>query len=413
MLTLLLVTVLAAPGPQSAAVLPLGLKGKAKKDVVEVLDDLLLSSLQAQAAGVRVIGKADIDTMIGFEKTKDALGCDQVACAVEMAGALGVDSVISGNVGVLGKKYMLTLVWIDQKQAQVIRRISEDLGVNEETFDAGVARAVASLLGLEARPAVAAAPTTLPVVVEARGTPDYGVYPLMQLWVDGKKHSEWPTTGSPASYRAEIPATACTVSVVFANDTCSACFNVDPKQDRNLEVLSLKVGERTYRPGSPGLSRMDCATYEDVASVGWLYCEPGWLTVSVAPPATPSKVVVRARGDADRGAFPNMRVIVNGKLIRAIPVAADMRDYEVATAERACWAQVNFDNDSCSACEGKAGGGDRNLEVESVTLDGKKIETLDDRVSIADCWFSDGTKALGRPATKYLMCQAEGFLFRP
>jgi len=143
----------------SVAVLPIRAKGKADPSVLEVLDDLLLTALYAEAGGrLRVVGKSDIDAALGFEKTKDALGCDEISCAAEIAGALGVDSIISATAGTLGKRTILTLAWIDQQQAEAVRRHSENLGTSAGTFDAGVRRAVVVLLGGKpTAPAVGAA----------------------------------------------------------------------------------------------------------------------------------------------------------------------------------------------------------------------------------------------------------------
>ncbi len=134
----------------SVAVLPIRAKGQADTSVLEVLDDLLLSSLQNTAGEtLRVVGKSDIDAMLGFEKAKDAVGCDEVSCAAEIAGALGVESIIAATAGTLGSRYILTLVWIDQTQVRAWRRHSEPLGTSPRTFDTGVNRAVAALLGLK------------------------------------------------------------------------------------------------------------------------------------------------------------------------------------------------------------------------------------------------------------------------
>ncbi len=134
---------------KSVAVLPIKAKGKARKEILDVLDDLVLSTMQGRAQGMlKVVGKSDIDTMLGYERTKESVGCDDAACAVQIAGALGVDSIVAPTVGTLGKKWMLTLVWIDQRESSVFRRHSEDLGTSEEDFDAGVSRAVARLFGI-------------------------------------------------------------------------------------------------------------------------------------------------------------------------------------------------------------------------------------------------------------------------
>ncbi len=133
----------------SVAVMPAKLKGKATQAVAEVLEDLVLSSLDSRSGGqLRVVAKSDVDAMLGYEKLKDAAGCDDVSCAAEIAGALGVDSIISANVATLGEKYILTLVWIDQRHTRVLKRHSETLGASQEDFDKGVQRAVSALLDI-------------------------------------------------------------------------------------------------------------------------------------------------------------------------------------------------------------------------------------------------------------------------
>jgi hypothetical protein len=135
-------------GITSVAVLPIRAKGDANPRVVEVLDDLLLTSLQ-RAAGkrLRVIGKSDIDAALGYEKAKDAAGCNDVSCVADIAGALGVDTIISATGGMLGSKYVLTLAWIDQRNARPLYRQSKTLGSNVEKFDVAVSEFADEVFG--------------------------------------------------------------------------------------------------------------------------------------------------------------------------------------------------------------------------------------------------------------------------
>lgn len=131
------------------AVMPLGTKGTADPSIVEVIDDLLLSSLQRAFAGkMQLVSKTDIDTMLGFETVKDLMGCDDLMCTANIAGALGVDTIIAGKVGALGAKYVLSLTWINQKDATVINRYSQTLGTQVETFDVGADRAAVGLIAI-------------------------------------------------------------------------------------------------------------------------------------------------------------------------------------------------------------------------------------------------------------------------
>lgn len=156
------------PTFKSVAVLPLKTKGRADKRVVEVLDDLLASAVQSVVGrDGRVVTHTDIDTMLGFQKSKDLIGCTDSSCAAEIAGALGVDAVVSGAVGVLGKKHTLSLTIIDQKHARVVARQSEDIGDKEEAFGNGVERATRRLFGIEGATATATATTALTIKLGA------------------------------------------------------------------------------------------------------------------------------------------------------------------------------------------------------------------------------------------------------
>lgn len=136
-----------AKKPESVAVLPLRPKGGTQKALTEVLDDLLLAAVHGKAKGMRVVGKSDIDATLGFEKMKDLAGCDATSCAAELAGALGVDSILYGTVGKLGAKHIVALNWIEHRTSAVLGRSSANLGKDEEAYDTELARSVDALFG--------------------------------------------------------------------------------------------------------------------------------------------------------------------------------------------------------------------------------------------------------------------------
>src|SRR5690349_3537294 len=74
--------------PEKLAVIPLR-TSRVDPTVAELLDELLVSEL-GRRSGVQVIGASDINALLGLEKMKEAVGCDDVACAAEIGGALGV-----------------------------------------------------------------------------------------------------------------------------------------------------------------------------------------------------------------------------------------------------------------------------------------------------------------------------------
>lgn len=92
------------------------------------LVDALAVELGKQPA-LKVITKNEIDSMLGLEKVRDAMGCSEVSCYAEIGGALGADRLLSGSLGHTDKPgqaafYSLTLQWLDAKRGEVLRRES-------------------------------------------------------------------------------------------------------------------------------------------------------------------------------------------------------------------------------------------------------------------------------------------------
>jgi hypothetical protein len=55
---------------------------------------------QTELKGVHVTTRRDIEALLGFERQRQLLGCsqDSSSCTAELAGALGVEGVITGNI---------------------------------------------------------------------------------------------------------------------------------------------------------------------------------------------------------------------------------------------------------------------------------------------------------------------------
>lgn len=63
------------------------------------------------AKGIKVVTKANVTEVLTVERQKELLGCNdgQRACIAELAGALGVGSILSGSVAKLESGYVSTL----------------------------------------------------------------------------------------------------------------------------------------------------------------------------------------------------------------------------------------------------------------------------------------------------------------
>jgi hypothetical protein len=70
---------------------------------------LLPTEIRGRLPGVQVISSAEIRSMLGLEKSKQALGCEDDSCMAEIGGALGVDELISGKIGKVGRTIVIEL----------------------------------------------------------------------------------------------------------------------------------------------------------------------------------------------------------------------------------------------------------------------------------------------------------------
>ena len=117
-----------------------------------LINDLVAAAAEG-AGGFKVITGADIANVVELEANKEALGCDtsSTSCLAEVAGAMGAELVLFGNVGQLGEVYLVTLNLFDSNRAQSAGRENikaRDLGEMPDKIDAAVAR----LLGEEVAP---------------------------------------------------------------------------------------------------------------------------------------------------------------------------------------------------------------------------------------------------------------------
>ena len=85
------------------------------------IEDLLLGDLQKDA-GLEVISKSDLATLVGVEAQKQALGCDEgSSCMTELAGAVGAPIVARASVGRLGSQTVVALTGAELQSIAVER----------------------------------------------------------------------------------------------------------------------------------------------------------------------------------------------------------------------------------------------------------------------------------------------------
>lgn len=131
------------PGVKCAAI-PLKATDVAQ-EVAFIMDEVLLTELQQ--AGFEAIGPEDINAMVGFEKVKDAVGCDDASCIAELGNALGVDYLVAGNLAKLESSMVLTMKIIDVRGTKVLARVNKIASGGQGTLPRLLGEAVQELVG--------------------------------------------------------------------------------------------------------------------------------------------------------------------------------------------------------------------------------------------------------------------------
>jgi TolB-like protein len=126
-----------------------------------ILSDIVVS--EVAKGGYEVLSQSDIAAMVGFEKQKKMMGCDETGCLAEIGGALGVAYMLTGQVGQIGTRYRISLMVVDSKKAQVVARAAQYCDQNEDALARVAESTVAQILaairgGSDLPPPMVAAP---------------------------------------------------------------------------------------------------------------------------------------------------------------------------------------------------------------------------------------------------------------
>ena len=156
--------------------------------------------------------------MISLEAQKQMMGCDaSESCLAQIAGALGVDELITGNLTELSGSRVLTIRRIDQQRAKVVGTVQERLkvGSGEEfllaigpsveklyparVYRPGTTRGVPKKLVLRLNPPPVPRWATETVGWSAAGTALLGGLSYLLTWREHTKYTE-QLEGARSSY---------------------------------------------------------------------------------------------------------------------------------------------------------------------------------------------------------------------
>jgi len=125
-----------AKGPERMlkfAVVRLIPRSGVESGLVDVYTDALVAELRRRP-GITVLGDADMSALLGFERKKQLLGCTDESCLTEIAGALGVDRLVSGSVGRVGNSLVVYLALLDPATTRPVASVQQRLTRGDESF---------------------------------------------------------------------------------------------------------------------------------------------------------------------------------------------------------------------------------------------------------------------------------------
>lgn len=132
MLSLLVATFLAQSQP-SLAVPPLSSSG-VDPLVVRAWEERLVDRLSSPRW--RITSARDLQTLLGLERQKQLLGCESnTSCLAELAGALGVDYLLSGSVVRSESGYLANLRVLATRDGRAVAKASTRLKTEEALLD--------------------------------------------------------------------------------------------------------------------------------------------------------------------------------------------------------------------------------------------------------------------------------------
>ena len=140
-----------APAPKIAPLLRVAVYDLELQDIAPAVGVVVSSSLLEEMRkldGVSVVGMNEIRDMLSLEATKQLAGCSEAAdsCLAELAGAIGVDELVSGKLTKVDDGTAILLRRIDQKHSAVKGTFSERLKASSgQEFLATIGPAVAQL----------------------------------------------------------------------------------------------------------------------------------------------------------------------------------------------------------------------------------------------------------------------------
>jgi hypothetical protein len=114
-----LMTLLLAAGPLKVAVMPLAPGDGVADKTAQSVTDAVCAELRHNP-GLQIMTAQELNAVLGVERQRQMIGCQNDTCMAEVAGALDADRIVLGNVAKLGQSWMVHLQLVDARKVQTV-----------------------------------------------------------------------------------------------------------------------------------------------------------------------------------------------------------------------------------------------------------------------------------------------------
>ena len=287
----------------------------------------------------------------------------------------------------------------------------------------------ASLASSSSSSSSSVAPLGSIVTVYAAGTPKGGVYPTLDLKIDGQKVATFSDIRGDATgrvfqkfvYQSPVKLTAQTQrELVFTNDESGG------GEDRNVRIDKMIVDTDVFEAESP--NNLAIGSWSPSTGCGasyamseWLHCPNASMTFNAVPSTGVQQniLTLKAAGTSVNGVFPTIEVLVKGA---SVGIFEDIRgnattgvyvdkQFFVSTPFLKSDVVLKFTNDISSGSE------DRNVRINSIGISNTSgvgngvFSTLDPSVYSEGSWNAGAGCGGGNKQSEWLHCPNAFFKF--
>ena len=115
-----------------------------------ILTDKLIHELRKSGRFSRVVSPREMGELLSLEQTRQLAGCEDASCLAELAGALGVEQMATGTVGLVEGSRVINIAILNTRTNEPVGSASITVrGEEQGAIVAGMEEAVVTLLGLE------------------------------------------------------------------------------------------------------------------------------------------------------------------------------------------------------------------------------------------------------------------------